>query len=143
MTTPNHPKTNSRSPSSALLLFFGWEGSPTRTDYRKKGYPYSSLSTGGPRIQTTKREPTRGRGRWIDLELKIISDAGPSRPSEGSPVEKSTWTKTPPFELVAPCHPVPLLLAFNCLVVVSIQPTKKVKLLAGDLRAAQLSQTHL
>ena len=29
--------------------FFG-EGSPTKIDYRKnKGYPYSNLSTGGPR----------------------------------------------------------------------------------------------
>ena len=26
------------------------EGSPTKIDYRKKGYPYSNLSTGGPRF---------------------------------------------------------------------------------------------
>ena len=34
--------------------FFGWEGSPTKIDYRnrlqKKGHPYSNLSTGGPRF---------------------------------------------------------------------------------------------
>ena len=28
--------------------FLGWEGSPTKIDYRKKRYPYSNLSTGGP-----------------------------------------------------------------------------------------------
>ena len=27
----------SKSPSSALLPFFGWEGSPTKIGYRKKG----------------------------------------------------------------------------------------------------------
>ena len=27
---------------------FGWEGSATKMDYRKKGVPYSNLSTGGP-----------------------------------------------------------------------------------------------
>ena len=30
-------QTKTRSPSSALLPFFGWEGSPTKTDCRKKG----------------------------------------------------------------------------------------------------------
>ena len=40
---------SARSPSSAHLSFFG-EGSPTKTDYRKKKrYPYSIFSTGGPR----------------------------------------------------------------------------------------------
>ena len=35
----------SRSPSSALLAFFGWEGSPTKIDFRKQiGHPYSKLS---------------------------------------------------------------------------------------------------
>ena len=37
-----------------LLLgppLFGWEGSPTKIDYRKKGnYPYSNLCTGGPSL---------------------------------------------------------------------------------------------
>ena len=37
-----------RFPRGARLPPFG-EGSPTRIDYRKKGYPYSNLSTGGPR----------------------------------------------------------------------------------------------
>ena len=36
-----------RSPSSALIPFFG---DPTEIDYRKKGHPYSNLSTGGPRL---------------------------------------------------------------------------------------------
>ena len=36
--------------SSALLSFFWGEGSPAKVDYRKKGYPYSNLSTGGPSI---------------------------------------------------------------------------------------------
>ena len=45
------PQDTLRSPSSALShFFFGWEGSPTKIDYRNKiGYPYSNLSTGGPR----------------------------------------------------------------------------------------------
>ena len=30
------PKRLTRSPSSAILPLFGWEGSPTNTDYRKK-----------------------------------------------------------------------------------------------------------
>ena len=41
------PKTPPRSPSSALSPFF-LGGSPTKIDYRTKGYPYSNLSTGGP-----------------------------------------------------------------------------------------------
>ena len=42
--------SKSRSRSSALLpTFFGWEGSPTKIDYRKKNGPYSNLSTGGGR----------------------------------------------------------------------------------------------
>ena len=33
-----------------LTNFFGWEGSPTKIDYREKNMvPYSKLSTGGPR----------------------------------------------------------------------------------------------
>ena len=31
-----------------LVYPFLGEGSPTEIDYRKKGYPYSNLSTGGP-----------------------------------------------------------------------------------------------
>ena len=38
-----------RSPSSALSHPLLGEGSPTKTDYRKKGYPFSNLCTGGPR----------------------------------------------------------------------------------------------
>ena len=37
---------STRLPSSALLPFFGWEDSPAKIDYRKKGYPYSNRSTG-------------------------------------------------------------------------------------------------
>ena len=50
------------------------EGSPTRIDYRKKGRPYSNLSTGGPspRPQDTtpsveglvSRTPTRRATAW-------------------------------------------------------------------------------
>ena len=43
----------SRSPSWCPFFnpFFGWEGSPTKIDYRKKLVPtYSNLSTGGPRF---------------------------------------------------------------------------------------------
>ena len=37
--------------SSTLLPFLLGEGSPTKIGYRKKiGYPYSSLSAGGPRL---------------------------------------------------------------------------------------------
>ena len=36
------------------VTFFGWEGSPTKIDYRKKSwYPYSNLSTGGPRLDVS------------------------------------------------------------------------------------------
>ena len=40
-----------KSPQPGALShpFFGWEGSPTKIDYRRKGYPYSNLCTGGPR----------------------------------------------------------------------------------------------
>ena len=42
---------STRSPSSALSNpVFGWEGSPTKIDYRKKRYPYSNLSSGGPSL---------------------------------------------------------------------------------------------
>ena len=41
--------SSARSPSIALLPFLG-EGSPTKTDYRKKGYPDSDLSTGPPSV---------------------------------------------------------------------------------------------
>ena len=33
-----------------LPLSFSGEGSPTKIDYGKKGYPYSDLSTGGPSL---------------------------------------------------------------------------------------------
>ena len=39
-----------RSPSSALSHPFLGEGSPTKINYRTKGYPYSSLSTGVPTV---------------------------------------------------------------------------------------------
>ena len=32
-----------------FYMFF-WEGSPTKRDCRKNGYPYSNPSTGGPRL---------------------------------------------------------------------------------------------
>ena len=32
-----------------ISFFFLGGGSPTKIDYRKKGYPYSNLSTGGPK----------------------------------------------------------------------------------------------
>ena len=34
---PSPRRILTRSPSSALLPFFAWEGSPTKIDYRKKG----------------------------------------------------------------------------------------------------------
>ena len=40
--------------------FFGWEGSPTKIDYRKKekiGHPYSKLSTGGPSPSPVQWQP--------------------------------------------------------------------------------------
>ena len=39
-------------PGALSHPFFGWEGSPTQIDYQKKGYPYSILSTGGPRSES-------------------------------------------------------------------------------------------
>ena len=35
-------------PGALSHPFFGWEGSPTKIDYRKSWYPYCKLSTGGP-----------------------------------------------------------------------------------------------
>ena len=35
-------------PGAFLSFFFAWEGAP-KIDYRKKRYPYSNLSTAGPR----------------------------------------------------------------------------------------------
>ena len=42
----------SRSPRIVPFyrFFFGWEGSPTKIDYRRKGTPYN-LYTGGPRLK--------------------------------------------------------------------------------------------
>ena len=52
--TPRHGRFRSwgvaRSPSSALLSPFLGEGSPTKIDYRKKGYLYSILCTKGPSL---------------------------------------------------------------------------------------------
>ena len=41
-------------PVVPFLNPFWGEGSPTKIDYRKKGYPFSSLSTGGPREGTAQ-----------------------------------------------------------------------------------------
>ena len=47
---PSSRDNTSRSPSNwCPCTLFGWEGSPTKIDCRKKWYPYSHLSTGGPR----------------------------------------------------------------------------------------------
>ena len=42
-----HQATRLGPPVVVYYLFWG-EGSPTKIDYRKKWYPYSNLSTGGP-----------------------------------------------------------------------------------------------
>ena len=52
-----------KSPSSALLPLFLGEGSPSKIDYGKKGYPYSNPSTGGPSLGT---ERTAGRPAELD-----------------------------------------------------------------------------
>ena len=39
-------------PPLVPLYFFWWEGSLTKIDYRKSWYPYSILSTGGPKISS-------------------------------------------------------------------------------------------
>ena len=49
------------------------EGSPTKTDYRKDGYPYSILSTGGP--------------RWHPLWKLLLHVCG----------KKSPWTAIPRY----------------------------------------------
>ena len=46
---------DSRFASALSHPFFGWEGFSTKIDYRKSGYPYSSLSTGGPRFSGSFR----------------------------------------------------------------------------------------
>ena len=49
------PPVISARPLTPLLV--GRFGSPTKIDYSKKGYPYSSLSTGGPRWVWVKIKP--------------------------------------------------------------------------------------
>ena len=46
---PNSQLVPNFCPFTASFL---GEGSPTKIDYRKKGYPYSKLSTGGPSCYT-------------------------------------------------------------------------------------------
>ena len=56
-----------RSPSSALLPFFG-EGTPTKIDYKKikSWYPYSSLSSGAPRRNTFPHDIPGPSTFWED-----------------------------------------------------------------------------
>ena len=61
-----------------------------------------------------------------------------SQVSQGRPWWKAGIGKVV-YDLVAPSHPLSFL-AFSCLVVVSIRPTKSSSLLAGDLRAAQTTR---
>ena len=60
------------TPSSALTFF--WEGSPTKVEDRKKGYPYSNLSTGGPRYTSNCEHLTIGAASVL---------MGPSGSSKG------------------------------------------------------------
>ena len=53
---PQAPRDHGTCTFGALVVpfltpLFG-EGSPTKIDYRKKGYPYFNLSTGGPSTDT-------------------------------------------------------------------------------------------
>ena len=54
----------SRSPSGAPFYPFLGEGSPTTIDYRKEGYPYSRLSTGGPTVDEQNPAPL-GSHDWL------------------------------------------------------------------------------
>ena len=78
-----------RSPSSAPSHPFFGEGSPTKIDYRKSGYPSSNVSAGGPRLESERYlshvfslpwwpEPTEpGRIRWGDrFWIYSIQDPG-------------------------------------------------------------------
>ena len=50
-----------------MTVTFLGEGSPTKIDYRKSWYPYSNLSTGGPRKQKGFRVKVQGFA-----EMKIL-----------------------------------------------------------------------
>ena len=66
------PEQAPRFPSSALLPFWG-EGSPTKIDYRKKGHPFSNLSTGGPSFAIRK-------GHWLQVRSAPIGGVGAASP---------------------------------------------------------------
>ena len=78
-------------PSSALShILFGWEGSP-KIDYRKKlsWYPYSNLSTGGPRFvllpQTLPKLPLKNVwGDSVPGAMGRERGNGPDRDSLGN-----------------------------------------------------------
>ena len=60
----------SKSPSRALAHPFLGEGSP-KIDYRKQGYPFSNLSTGGPSLfwgVVSKEKTKEHRSRcWVSV----------------------------------------------------------------------------
>ena len=71
-----------------FYLFFG-EGSPTIIDYRRKGYPYSKLSTGGPSYSA--RPPAAllpGRSKSFRIRFRdaeAASEAPTVKESAGPP----------------------------------------------------------
>ena len=50
---------------------FSGEGSPTKIDYRKKGYPYSNLSTGGPRRTSRMLSDFPGGSMVVRIHMYI------------------------------------------------------------------------
>ena len=69
------PCCMTRSPSSTLLPFLG-EGSPAKTDYRKKGYPYSNLQLLEDLDEANLEDPGK-----IDLSVVFCSFSPRSTPN--------------------------------------------------------------
>ena len=67
--------------SSVVRVYpFLGEGSPTKTDYGKNGYPLSNLATGGPRLGTEFTHPPPKGKRIHPPEFEVaITHAGSLR----------------------------------------------------------------
>ena len=72
MTEPGPP---ARCPFTVSFL---GESSPAKIDYRKSWYPYSNLSTGGPRNHEGRKQAQFGL-RWLSFRANQASEFVPSK----------------------------------------------------------------
>ena len=65
----------------AFTNFFGWDASPTKIDYRKKGYPYSNLFTGGPScLRLLQKEHERTTILFSHIGGSVVKSTDPKAP---------------------------------------------------------------